>query len=80
MFGLVRGAVSLATAVGVGAVVNNAIAKTTPEQVSKLGRASLWVGKMVIGGVALKLCHDYINGQMDEIEGWFKVEPAEKQQ
>jgi hypothetical protein len=55
-----------AASMGVNEVVGNVIKSTTPEGLSKYKKGLVFVGTMVIGGIAGEKAKKYVDDQFDE--------------
>jgi len=74
--------VKFVASIGVGAVIKNAIEKSTPENTSTVNKLSVWVGTTVICGVVNDLAGKYveneINGVLDMFGLQIKEEPKKE--
>ncbi len=69
---LFKGAVSLATSVGIGAIVENAIKTTTPIGIGKTSKFFILVGSLVLTGMistkVSKYAEDVIDGTVETVK------------
>lgn len=63
--------------IGVGAVVNNAIKATTPEDLTRYQTYAVAVGSVVIGGIASKAASNYATETVNSVAGFFKKTKVE---
>ena len=52
---------------GVGAVVTNLIQVTTPKDVGKITKAAIYVGSIVVAGLASKAASDQLDEKIDTV-------------
>jgi hypothetical protein len=83
--GIAKTVAGIASSVGVGAIVKNAINMSTPENVTKLQKASIFVGGIVLSGMVGEMATKYVNTTIDNTveqfkdakEAIVKIQPAE---
>lgn len=74
----VKSGVGFVVSVGVGAIVGNLVKSTTPVDTSKIVKACIKVGSLVLSGAVGDIASKYTNEQIDEAvifaEGFIKPE------
>ena len=58
----------LVASMGVNEVVGNAIKATTPQDLNKYKKGLVFIGTMVIGGIAGGAANKYVEQQFDEFQ------------
>jgi hypothetical protein len=71
--GIVKTVAGVASSVGVGAIVKNIIITTTPENVTKLQKASIFIGSVVLSGMIGDMATKYVNTTIDNTVEQFKT-------
>ena len=78
----VKTGVGLIVSVGVGAIVGNLVKSTTPADTSKIIKACIKVGSLVLTGAVGDLASKYTDEQIDEAvifaEGFIKSDDSEE--
>lgn len=63
--GIAKTVAGVASSVGVGAIVKNAINMSTPDNITKLQKVSIVVGTFVLSGMIGEMATKYVNTQID---------------
>lgn len=62
---IVQGTTKFVVSAGVGAIVKNAIKATTPEDIKKLSKLSVWVGSAVVSSMVAEAATKYTKEKID---------------
>lgn len=68
IFSIIRPVMSVASGLGVGIIVGNAVAATTPANVGKLQKVLITIGAYGIGGLAGKVVSEHVDKDIVAIE------------
>jgi hypothetical protein len=63
---MLKGALSLAVSTGVGAIVNNAVKHTTPDNVKTLKKICITIGTFALSGMVSDAVCEYTDKKIDE--------------
>jgi hypothetical protein len=63
--GIAKGIIGTVVTVGVGNIVGNAVAATTPAGINTLNKISIQVGTFVLSGLVATQAVNYVNAEID---------------
>lgn len=70
---VVKSIVGLATSLGAGAVVGNAIKATTPANLNRVQKVFVGIGAVTLSTVAGEIASNYIEAQIQEVVDGFRA-------
>lgn len=62
---ILHGTTKFVVSTGVGAIVKNAVKATTPEDIKKLSKLSVWVGTAVVSSMVAEAATKYTKEKID---------------
>ena len=68
---LLRQGVGMIGSFGVGVIIKNVIASSTPEKTGKIVKATITVGSIILAAIGCSLIEKQVDTSFDNAEKWF---------
>lgn len=75
---MIKAIISMGTSIGVSQIMNNVLAKTTPDNLSKAKKVATVIGGSVITMMVSSKAVEYVEKEYDEILGIFTKQEEEE--